>query len=91
MVEEAKKHFFKVPRIGASIPHPVLGEAAAGVVLLGESCDPFSVEAVRASMGSIFARFLRENKVHRGPAPPRASRRPARRRGCTSPHWTPGC
>src|SRR3954447_22632564 len=33
-VEEAKKHFFKVPRIGASIPHPVLGEAAAGVVLL---------------------------------------------------------
>src|SRR5687768_14411441 len=33
-VEEAKKHFFKVPRIGSSIPHPVLGEAAAGVVLL---------------------------------------------------------
>jgi RNA methyltransferase, TrmH family len=28
---------------------------AAGVVLMGESCDPFSVEAVRASMGSIFA------------------------------------
>jgi small subunit ribosomal protein S5 len=33
-VEEAKKHFFKVPRIGASIPHPVQGEDAAGVVLL---------------------------------------------------------
>jgi small subunit ribosomal protein S5 len=33
-VEEAKKHFFKVPRIGHSIPHPVQGEAAAGVVLL---------------------------------------------------------
>lgn len=28
---------------------------AAGVVLVGESCDPFSVEAVRASMGSLFA------------------------------------
>lgn len=28
---------------------------ADGVVLVGESCDPFSVEAVRASMGSIFA------------------------------------
>ncbi len=28
---------------------------ASGVVLLGDSCDPFSVEAVRASMGSIFA------------------------------------
>jgi small subunit ribosomal protein S5 len=33
-VEEAKKHFFKVPRIGQSIPHPVQGEEAAGVVLL---------------------------------------------------------
>ena len=33
-VEEAKKHFFKVPRIGHTIPHPVLGEDAAGVVLL---------------------------------------------------------
>src|SRR5256884_3265235 len=33
-VEEAKKHFFKVPRIAASIPHPVLGEDAGGVVML---------------------------------------------------------
>src|SRR6059058_2165983 len=33
-VEEAKKHFFRVPRIGATIPHPVQGEDAAGVVLL---------------------------------------------------------
>ena len=33
-VEEAKKNFFKVPRIQATIPHPVTGEAAAGVVLL---------------------------------------------------------
>ena len=33
-VEEAKKHFFKVPRIGSTIPHPVIGEDAAGVVLL---------------------------------------------------------
>ena len=33
-VEEAKKNFFRVPRAGASIPHPVQGEAAAGVVLL---------------------------------------------------------
>ena len=33
-VEEAKKHFFKVPRIGSTIPHHVQGEAAAGVVLL---------------------------------------------------------
>jgi TrmH family RNA methyltransferase len=28
---------------------------AAGVILIGETCDPFSVEAVRASMGAIFS------------------------------------
>ncbi len=33
-VEEAKKSFFKVPRIQGTIPHQVQGEAAAGVVLL---------------------------------------------------------
>jgi small subunit ribosomal protein S5 len=33
-VEEAKKNFFRVPRVGKTIPHPVQGEAAAGVVLL---------------------------------------------------------
>jgi small subunit ribosomal protein S5 len=33
-VEEAKKSFFRVPRIGGTIPHPIQGEAAAGVVML---------------------------------------------------------
>ncbi|TDG01695.1 30S ribosomal protein S5 [Arthrobacter terricola] len=33
-VEEAKKSFFRVPRVGNSIPHRVQGEAAAGVVML---------------------------------------------------------
>jgi len=33
-VEEAKKNFFKVPRIQGTIPHPIVGEAAAGVVML---------------------------------------------------------
>ncbi len=33
-VEEAKKHFFAVPRIQGTIPHQVQGEDAAGVVLL---------------------------------------------------------
>ena len=33
-VEEAKKHFFEVPRIQGTIPHPVTGEDSAGVVLL---------------------------------------------------------
>jgi small subunit ribosomal protein S5 len=33
-VEEAKKNFFQVPRIQGTIPHPVQGEKAAGVVML---------------------------------------------------------
>jgi small subunit ribosomal protein S5 len=33
-VEEAKKSMFTVPRIQGTIPHPVQGEKAAGVVLL---------------------------------------------------------
>ena len=33
-VEEAKKSFFRVPRIRKTVPHPVQGEAAGGVVLL---------------------------------------------------------
>lgn len=33
-VEEAKKSFFRVPRVQGTIPHPITGEAAAGVVLL---------------------------------------------------------
>jgi small subunit ribosomal protein S5 len=33
-VEAAKKNFFRVPRIQGTIPHPVQGEEAAGVVLL---------------------------------------------------------
>ena len=33
-VEEDKKNFFKVPRIQGTIPHPITGEASAGVVLL---------------------------------------------------------
>lgn len=33
-VEEAKKHFFNVPRVGRTITHPVIGEKCAGVVML---------------------------------------------------------
>jgi len=33
-VEEAKKHFFKVPLVQRTIPHPVQGEEAAGVMML---------------------------------------------------------
>jgi len=33
-VEEAKKNMFTVPRVGGTVPHPIQGEKAAGVVLL---------------------------------------------------------
>jgi len=33
-VEDAKKNFFKVPLLNGTIPHPIQGEKAAGVVLL---------------------------------------------------------
>ncbi|TXJ06790.1 MAG: 30S ribosomal protein S5 [Aeromicrobium sp.] len=33
-VEEAKRSFFRVPLVGSTIPHPVQGEKAAGVVYL---------------------------------------------------------
>jgi len=33
-VEEAKKHFFRVPMIQRTIPHPVQGHKAAGIVML---------------------------------------------------------
>ncbi|MBE6483302.1 MAG: 30S ribosomal protein S5 [Actinomycetaceae bacterium] len=51
--EEAKKKFFKVPRIGSTIPHLVQGEDAAGVVLLRPAAPGTGVIAggpVRAIM-----------------------------------------
>ncbi|WP_304598467.1 30S ribosomal protein S5 [Homoserinimonas sp. OAct 916] len=44
-VEEAKKNFFRVPRILKTIPHPVQGEAAAGVVLLRPAAEGTGVIA----------------------------------------------
>ena len=44
-VEEAKKSFFRVPRIGSTIPHPVQGAAAAGVVLLRPAAEGTGVIA----------------------------------------------
>jgi TrmH family RNA methyltransferase len=38
-----------------TIVRTVDAAGAGGVVLIGETCDPYSVEAVRATMGSIFA------------------------------------
>ena len=53
-VEDAKKNFFRIPRAGSTIPHPVQGEAAAGVVLLRPAAEGTGVIAggpVRAVLG----------------------------------------
>src|SRR3546814_16338135 len=44
-VEEAKKNFFRVPRIQGTIPHPVQGEKAAGVVFLSPAAPGTGVDA----------------------------------------------
>ena len=44
-VEDAKKNFFRIPRSGSTIPHPVQGEAAAGVVLLRPAAEGTGVIA----------------------------------------------
>ena len=44
-VEEAKKAFFRVPRIQGTIPHPVQGEKAAGVVMLRPASPGTGVNA----------------------------------------------
>ena len=44
-VEDAKKNFFRIPRAGSTIPHPVQGEAAAGVVLLRPASEGTGVIA----------------------------------------------
>ena len=54
-VEEAKKHFFNVPRIQGTIPHPVQGEQAAGVLAksLGSSNAINVVHATVAALQSL--------------------------------------
>jgi small subunit ribosomal protein S5 len=103
-VEEAKKSFFRVPRIQGTIPHPVQGEAAAGVVYLRPASPGTGVIAggpVRAvlecagvhdilskSMGSSNA----INIVHATVAALRGLEEPesvAARRGLSVEHVTP--
>src|SRR6187397_2024372 len=97
-VEEAKKEFFKVPRIQGTIPHPVQGEAAAGVVQLRPAAPGTGVVAggpVRAvlecaGIHDVLSKSLRSdnaiNVVHATVAALRGLERPesvAARRGKT--------
>ncbi len=53
---------------------------AGGLILVDDCADPFSVEAVRASMGAIFTQTDRAGAVGRVPALAARRRRPAGRR-----------
>ena len=103
-VEEAKKHMFKVPRIAATIPHPITGEAAAGVVLLKPAAPGTGVIAggpVRAvlecaGVHDVLAKSLGSanaiNVVHATVAALQALETPeqvAKRRGMSVEHVTP--
>jgi len=103
-VEDAKKHFFRVPRIRGTIPHPVQGEAAAGVVLLRPASPGTGVIAggsVRAviecaGISDVLAKSLGSsnaiNVVHATVAALKDLEEPeqvARRRGMTVEEVTP--
>src|ERR1700741_2932213 len=67
-VEEAKKHFFRVPRIASTIPHTVQGEDAAGVVLLKPASPGTGVIA-----GGPVRAVLEGAGIHDGLSPPLGS------------------
>ena len=77
-VEEAKKHFFRVPRIATTIPHTVQGEAAAGVVLLSR---PAPVPASSPAARSVPCWSARGSAT----CCPGRSARPTRSTWCTPP------
>ena len=103
-VEEAKKHFFAVPRIQGTIPHPVQGEKAAGVVMLRPASPGTGVIAGGsaravlecAGVHDVLAKSLGSanaiNVVHATVAALQGLEQPeqvARRRGMSVEHVTP--
>jgi small subunit ribosomal protein S5 len=103
-VEEAKKHFFTVPRIQGTIPHPVQGEKAAGVVMLRPASPGTGVIAGGsaravlecAGVHDVLAKSLGSanaiNVVHATVAALQALETPedvAKRRGMSVEHVTP--
>ena len=99
-VEEAKKNFFRVPRIAQTIPHPVQGEKAAGVVLLKPASPGTGVIAggpVRAvlecaGIHDVLSQVARLGQPDQHRARHRSSAEAARPsgRGCRSPRTAAG-
>ena len=91
-VEEAKKHFFRVPRIQGTIPHPVQGEKAAGVIAGGSARAVLECAGVHDVLAKSLGSSNAINVVHATVAALKSLEEPeqvARRRGKSVEDVTP--
>ena len=62
-VEEAKKHFFKVPRIQGTIPHPIVFDAPEGITFTVDGPTRFGVSGIdKQLVGEVAANIRKLRK-----------------------------